>query len=122
MEASDEGRKSPRMNFAKSGRQQFRRTFIRQWRKHRQLTLEKLADRIGITASALSMLERGQRAYTQDTLEKLAEALMTDPASLLMRNPEDTEAIWSIWDEASPGERAQISEVVKALRRTGSTR
>ena len=95
----------------------FRRTFIREWRKYRELTLERLAERVSMTPSALSMLERGQRGYSQDSLEAIAEALMTDPASLLMRNPDDDEAIWSIWDNATPGEKKQITEIAKALRR-----
>lgn len=98
-------------------KRQFRRTFIREWRQHRNLTLEALAGRVEMTASHLSMLERGQRGYSQETLERLAEALMTDPASLLIRNPRDEDAIWSIWDHASPGERRQITEVAKALRK-----
>lgn len=101
-------------------RKQYRRTFIREWRKHRHLTLERLADRVGMTASALSMLERGQSGYTQPTLEALADALMTDPASLIMRNPSDDDAIWSIWDSASPAERTRISSVAKALKDTGT--
>lgn len=95
----------------------YRRTYIREWRKFRGLTLEKLADRVGLTASGLSMLERGERGYSQETLEALAEALMTEPASLLMRNPADEEAIWSLWEKASPGERRQIVEVARALKR-----
>lgn len=98
-------------------RKQYRRTFIRQWRQYRGLTLEQLADRIEMSAPALSLLERGQSGYQQSTLEALAEALQTDPASLLMRNPEDEEAIWSLWDTASEGEKRQISEVVRALKR-----
>jgi len=70
-------------------------------------------------AGALSYLERGQSAYTQGTLELLAEALETDPASLMMRNPTDEEAIWSLWDSASTAEREQITNVVRALRKTG---
>jgi transcriptional regulator with XRE-family HTH domain len=97
-----------------------RTTFIRQWRKHRGLTLEQLAARLQMTPSHLSMLERGLRGYTQDMLEALAEALTTDPASLLMRDPSDPEAIWSIWDQAKPGERRRIVEVAKALIRTGT--
>jgi transcriptional regulator with XRE-family HTH domain len=100
----------------------YRRTFIREWRKHRGLTQEQLADRIGMTATNLSMIERTERPYTQKTLEALAEALMTDPASLLMRNPEDEDAIWSLWERASPGEREQIARVVRSLKPTGSTR
>lgn len=97
----------------------FRPTFIRAWRKHRHLTLEQVADRLDMTPSHLSMLERGERGYTQETLEAIAEALQTDPASLLMRNPSDTEAIWSIWDHAKEGQRRQIVEVAKTLLKTG---
>lgn len=101
-------------------RKPLRPTFIRQWRKHRGLTLEQLADRVTMYPSHLSMLERGQRAYTQDTLEKIADALSTDAASLLMRNPEDQEAIWSLWDQAKPGERQMISEIVRFVTKTGT--
>lgn len=98
-------------------RKQFRKTFVREWRLSRGLTLEQLADRIGMQASALSYLERGQSAYTQGTLEALAEALGTDPASLIIRNPSEDNAIWSLWDNASPAEKQQITEVVKVLRK-----
>jgi transcriptional regulator with XRE-family HTH domain len=99
---------------------QLRRTFIREWRKHRMLTLEQLGERTEMTASHLSMLERGQRAYTQETLERVAEALTTDAASLLMRNPADQDAIWSVWEQAKPSERRQIVELAKVLIKTGT--
>jgi len=104
----------------------FRKTFIRQWRQHRNLTLEQLSARLeemglhDLGASHLSMLERGQRGYTQETLEALAHALQTDAASLLMRDPTDPDALWSIWDQALPAERKTIVEVVKAVVRTGT--
>ena len=56
----------------------------------------------------LSKVERGLLPYNQELLERLADALMTDPASLLMRDPTDKAAIWSLWDRASSGERQQI--------------
>lgn len=65
--------------------------------------------------SNLSKVERGFLPYNQDLLERLADALMTDPASLLMRDPSNADAIWSLWDRASQGERAQIESVVNAL-------
>ena len=98
----------------------YRPTFIRQWRIHRGLTLEQLAERVSLTASHLSMLERAQRAYAQETLEALAEALSTDVASLLMRNPTEPDAIWSIWDQAKPGERRLIVDLAKTITRTGT--
>jgi transcriptional regulator with XRE-family HTH domain len=98
----------------------FRRTFIRQWRQHRGLTLEKLAGRLDMTPSHVSMLERGERGYTQGTLESVATALQTDVASLLMRDPTDPDAIWSIWDQAKPGQRKQIVEIARTLVKSGS--
>lgn len=103
-----------------SKRHGYRRTFLRQWRQHRGLTLEQLADRLNMTASHLSMLERGHRAYTQDTMEAIADALQTDVASILMRDPSDPEQIWSIWEQAKPGQRKQIVDVMKALVKTGT--
>lgn len=100
-------------------KRRFRRTFIREWRQYRELTLEKLADRLDMTASHLSMLERGQRGYTQETLEEIAEALQTTAASLLMRLPGEDE-MWSLWDQAKPGVRQQLTEIAKTLTKTGT--
>lgn len=100
-------------------KRRFRRTFIREWREHRGLTLEQLGDRLDMTASHLSMLERGQRGYTQETLEQIAHALQTDAASLIMRLPGDDE-MWSLWDQAKPGVRRQITEIAKTLTKTGT--
>jgi len=100
-------------------KRQFRRTFIREWRQHRGLTLEKLAARVDMTSSHLSMLERGQRGYTQETLEHIADALQTTSASLLMRLPGEDE-IWTVWDQASIGVRRQLLEIAKTLTKTGT--
>jgi transcriptional regulator with XRE-family HTH domain len=97
--------------------------FIREWRQHRKLTLEqvaaRLAERLGsFTHASLSRIERGRQPYSQPILEALADALNTDAASLLIRNPNDPEGIWSIWDQAKPGERVQIIEIAKTLLKT----
>jgi len=125
----------PPLNRAMAPAPKFRRTFIREHRKREKgLTLERLAERMEAiaarrklnrhavitTASGLSMLERGQRRYTQETLEVLAEALKTDVASLLTRDPSDPESIWTVWEEAKPGQRRQIVELAKTLIRTGT--
>jgi transcriptional regulator with XRE-family HTH domain len=101
-------------------RNRFRQTFIKQWREYRNLTQEQLAERLDMTQSHLSMLEGGKRGYTQETLEALAEALQTDAASLLMRNPTDGDAIWSIWEQAKPGERRMIVDIAKTVTKTGT--
>lgn len=98
----------------------FRPTFIRQWRNHRHLSLEQLAARVPMDKGNLSKVERGLLPYNQEMLERLAEALMTDAPSLLMRDPSQPEAIWSIWERAKPGVRRQIESVAETLLRTGT--
>lgn len=97
-----------------------RRTFFKEWREYRGLTQEQLADRLETSVASISRIESGTQPYTQDVLEALAEALMTDPASLLMRNPTDPDAIWSLWDKAKPGERQMIVDIARTVTKTGT--
>ena len=104
----------------------YRKTYIREWRQMRGLSLETLAERVGerigsMTHASLSRIERGLQPYSQPILEALADELTGgDVAWLLMRNPADPEGIWSIWDQAKPGQKAQIVEVAKTLLKTGT--
>ena len=100
--------------------ERYRPTFVREWRQSRGLTLEQLAHQIGITHASLSRIERGLQPYSQPLLEGIAEALQTEPAFLLMRNPADPQRIWSVWDRAKPGERRKIVESAKTLIKTGT--
>ena len=93
----------------------FRPTCIRQWRHYRGLTLETVAERIDMTPGLVSLVERGLRGYTQDTVEALASAMRTNPAALLTRDPTDPKAIWGIWDKAKPSQRKQIMEAAIKL-------
>jgi transcriptional regulator with XRE-family HTH domain len=79
-----------------------------------------LAERVGTTHATLSRLERGKHPYGQQLLERIADALRTDVASLLMRDPSDSEALWSIWEHAKPGERRMIVDIAKTVVKTGT--
>ena len=83
------------------------------------MTLERLAARLDTSPASLSRIENSEQPYTQDFLEAVAEALSTEPASLIMRDPLMDEAMWSLWDRAKPAERQQIENVVRALLKTG---
>lgn len=100
--------------------QRYQLTYIRQWRKHRDMSLEKLADSVPMDKGNLSKVERGILPYNQEMLERIAVALNTDVASLLIRDPSQPEAIWSLWDRAKPGARRQIESVAEAIIRTGT--
>jgi transcriptional regulator with XRE-family HTH domain len=102
------------LRFQKPGAER-RRHFIKEWRNHRGLTLDRLADRVEISKATLSRIEGGKQPYTQDTLEALADALQCEPADLIMRDPTQAGAIWSLWEQANPAQRQQIESVVRAL-------
>jgi|HubBroStandDraft_6_1064221.scaffolds.fasta_scaffold2832077_1 transcriptional regulator with XRE-family HTH domain len=90
--------------------------FIRQWRKHRGLTLEQLAERLRTTHATLSRIERGKMAYNQPLLERLADELRTDSASLIVRDPMDPEGIWTLWDSLTPHQQRQGVELLKVIQ------
>jgi transcriptional regulator with XRE-family HTH domain len=92
-----------------------RRTFFREWRKFRGLTLEAAADRAGMTAGNLSAMERGAQGYTQSGLEALADAYQCDPGQLLTVDPTQGDGIWSIWERAKPGDRQKIADIARTI-------
>jgi transcriptional regulator with XRE-family HTH domain len=116
------------------------RHFLRAWREYRSLTLEQVAERVEllgaerpirdpggltypkhITHASLSRIERGIQPYNQALLELLAEIYMTEPASLIIRNPTDPEGIWSLWEQLKPGQREAALAMLQGLvQRTGT--
>lgn len=92
------------------------RHFVKEWRKFRGYSQERLAEITGVTHGAISQLETGRIGYTQAMLEVLAEALMCEPGDLVMRRPGD-DAIWSIWEQAKSNERETITELAKTIVR-----
>jgi transcriptional regulator with XRE-family HTH domain len=94
--------------------------YIREWRRHRGLTQEQLAERIGIARSYLSKIESGKRRYDQPFLEAAAEQLRCEPGDLIMRDASDPEGIWSIWDNLKPAERIQAIAVLRAIGGTST--
>lgn len=92
------------------------RHFIRAWRKHRRLTLEQVAERVGTNHGNLSRIERGLSNYTQPMLEALAVVLNCAPADLIIRDPSDPDGIWSIWDQLGAEQRRQVVAIAKTFR------
>lgn len=96
------------------------RHFIKEWRKFRELTQAQLAERVGVSDGNISHLENGNQNYTQPILEALADALQCEPADLLMRNPLQTGAIWTIWEGLDPPAKQQAIEILEVIKKTGS--
>ena len=74
----------------------YRRTYIKEWRVKRGLSLRKLADRLEqtpggdllISHTSIGRIEKGQQPYSQPILEAIAEALGVAPSMLLEVNPD----------------------------------
>ena len=90
-------------------------TFIRAWRKHRKLTLERLSERVGVTSGALSQLERGEVGYTQPMLEAVADALDCTPSDLIMRDPKADEGLYVIWSQIPASDQRKALKVLKGF-------
>lgn len=96
---------------------------MKEWRIHAGLDQEPAAERIGISRSQLSKIENMKSPYTQGLLEAAAMAYNCTVADLIMRNPADADAPWSIFEnlkKAPEPTRKQIAAVLETLLKTGS--
>ena len=90
---------------------------ISAWRKHRRLTQAQLAQRVGVTQSAIAQLERGLISYSQPTLEAIAVALDCTPGALIDRSPKQSSNLAEVLGSL-PGEaRDALSTIAGMLAR-----
>jgi transcriptional regulator with XRE-family HTH domain len=92
------------------------RHYVREWRKFRNLTQERLADRTPYTPGAISQLETGRTHYTQSMLEALADALQCTPGDLLSRNPFKEGEVISLWDQLPEDKRDIARRMLETLK------
>lgn len=95
--------------------------YLRQWRKHRDMSQERFADLMEVDRTVISKIENGKVSYTQGFLEAAAYALRCQPADLLMRDPSQPDAIWTIWEQIPETERARAVAVLKAFMSNAKT-
>ena len=99
-----------------------RKTYIRDWRRHNNLTLAKLVERLDVmydiktTEATLSRTETGKQEYTQQLLEALADALGCEPADLLMRPPGNSDDIRLVWTQLTPENQKRALEIIRVLK------
>lgn len=97
---------------------ELQRWYLREWRKHRGMTQEQLAEAIDSTKQTVSRMESGQTPYNQPFLEACAEALECEPYQLLKGNFQsgliDCE-LDSLLSEKSPEMISKIISFIKLL-------
>jgi transcriptional regulator with XRE-family HTH domain len=94
-------------------RKKFPKTYIKQWRELMGITQEQLAERTGLSDGHISLLETGGRGYTQDSLERIAEALRCTPGELLNVDPTRDASFMGLLETMKPQERIHAVELVR---------
>lgn len=89
--------------------------FIREWRKYRGFTLERLAEKIGMSPGNLSNIETNKTPYDRDNLHAIAVALDCELADLLTRDPNDPDPLGSLWKQWGPRERQTMLEIARVI-------
>ena len=100
---------------------------IKQLRKEKGMTQEKLAERADLTAEAVTRVERGVRMPTLKTLGKLAHGLGVSPARLVdvaevpeqRLAPAVAQIVSMLEDEEERIQRGALEIVVSYLRAVG---
>lgn len=90
---------------------------LKAWREFREMSQEELAEKVGTTASQISMLETGDRGLSAKWLRKLAPVLKTTPGHLLDHDPSSVDSdIFDIWMGIDQRDRQQAIRVLRALK------
>lgn len=96
---------------------------IRAWRKHRGLTIDRLAEMMErepgvqlITSVSLGRIERGLQPYSQANLEAIAEALDVTPAMLLEQDPNQTGEVTDLARLVSKADDTTRSTILAMVR------
>lgn len=94
------------------------KTFLKEWRKFRDLSQEVASDRLEVDKATLSRIERGESPYNQDFLEKMALAYGCDPSDLLTVNPLAPDPPRLIYDKlraSSPATQERALAILEAF-------
>lgn len=95
--------------------------YLREWRTHRRMTQQELADAINTSKSAISDLERFNLQLSPKWLNRIAPVLETQPGYILDYHPDDIATdIIDIWSRIPEREREQAARVLSAFAKTGT--
>jgi hypothetical protein len=64
------------------------KNFLREWREHRELSLQEAGRKMGFSHSQLSRVERGLQPYSQDILEAASRVYSTSVYQILYAPPD----------------------------------
>lgn len=113
------------LNHKKPRPEREKKHFIKEWRTFKNFTSDQLGEAAKLTGSFISQLERSKSAYTQNSLEAIAEALGVSPGQLLDQDPYNpgNAGWWSIeevdpelWHEIPEEHHHRVVAMYKVVR------
>lgn len=97
------------------------RHFIREWRKKKGFTQERLATAMEVSSGLISQLETGETGYSQGTLENIAHVLNLPAGDLISRDPQMDEMLVELMRLIEEKGADTVLNVIKALpNKTGT--
>jgi len=87
--------------------------YIKEWRVHKGLTLERMAERLETNKGQISKLERGDQRMNDSWIAGYAEALGIEPSQLL-RDPE-APTINDLLSGATPDQIEKIKSIAAVI-------
>src|SRR5687768_5850091 len=104
----------------------FAKTYIKEWRKFRGLSLRRLADRLEmdgpddtISHTSIQRIENGLQPYSQPVLEALSGALNVSVVDLISVDPTKEGEVIDLLRLINDNNRDQAIRVLRALAETG---
>lgn len=93
------------------------RQYLKEWRLHRRLTQQQLADRLDTSKDQISRWERGERGMNTEVMDAISEALLIEPPDLF-RDPA-TPSADELLRHATPEQRRLAIDLVTRILRAG---
>lgn len=91
--------------------------YIRAWRKHHKLTIQTIADRVEKDKGTVSKIENFKLAYTQESLEAIANAIGHNlEAADLLSPPPDPRRPESEFEAFKRRKLKSAADMARALR------
>lgn len=110
-------RRGPHRNAAPKPARRAAKTYLKAWRLFRDLTVEELAEKARLSGANVSAIENQKQGYSPESLEALAAALKIDTATLLSVDPNGAGSFWPLWNQATPTQREQLTDIAKTIIR-----
>lgn len=107
------------------GERKYTKTYIREWRERRGLSLRRLADRLELDGpeetlshASIGRIENGQQPYSQPIIEALAHALNVSVIDLIGTDPTKDGEVVDLVRLIDEKNRDQAIRILRALTGT----